>query len=125
MWLLLFATPPALKDVIVCVNLCDEAKRKGIFVDYKKLSSLLSTPVIPMAARSKKGIDKFLNTIIGETSGNYYKVKYPENIENATEKIESVLKTLDCKMLSPRFIALRCKSFVIICRKKPLKTLIL
>ena len=95
------------KHVIVCVNLCDEAKRKGVFVDCKKLSSLLSTPVIPMAARSKKGIDRFLNTIVGNTSGNYYKVKYPKKIENALEKIENTLKKLDCKKLSPRFIALR------------------
>ncbi len=75
------------KHVIVCVNLCDEAKRKGIFVDCKKLSSLLSTPVIPMAARSKKGIDRFLNSIVGNTSGNYYKVKISEkNIEKRLRK---------------------------------------
>jgi len=40
--------------VVVCVNLIDEAKRKKISIDTKKLSELLGVPVVPTNARSKK-----------------------------------------------------------------------
>ena len=42
---------------ILCVNLCDEARRKGIEVDFDKLSGLLRMPVIPCSASIKEGIE--------------------------------------------------------------------
>ena len=33
-------------NVIVCVNLLDEAKKKGIFIDLSKLSQILGVPVV-------------------------------------------------------------------------------
>lgn len=49
--------------VIVCVNLLDEAKKKGIVVDLDELSLQLGVPVIGTAARSKKGLDELLDAI--------------------------------------------------------------
>lgn len=46
--------------VVVCLNLMDEAKKKGIFIDTQKLSDLLGVPVIPTAARSHKGLSDLL-----------------------------------------------------------------
>ena len=40
-------------NVIVCVNLMDEAKKKGISVDINKLSKALGVPVISTVARKK------------------------------------------------------------------------
>ena len=40
---------------VLCVNLMDEAKKKGIELDTAKLSNLLHIPVIATAARSKQG----------------------------------------------------------------------
>ncbi len=45
-------------SVTVCINLIDEAKKKGISVDAEKLSELLGVPVVAMSARSKKGISE-------------------------------------------------------------------
>ena len=42
--------------VIVCVNLMDEAKRKGINVDIKRLSEILGVPVVATVARNKKSL---------------------------------------------------------------------
>lgn len=39
---------------VLCVNLMDEAKKKGIQPDIKKLQELLHIPVIATIARSKK-----------------------------------------------------------------------
>ena len=51
------------KRTVVCVNLIDEAKRRGVDVDEKKLSALLGVPVILTAAGSGMGIDALLNQI--------------------------------------------------------------
>ncbi len=52
------------KKVILCINLMDEAQKKGIIVDSKKLSQLLNIPVVCTSARSGKGIEKLKKTII-------------------------------------------------------------
>lgn len=46
--------------VIVCLNLMDEAERKGISVDIKELSHRLGVPVIPMVARDKKSAPRVI-----------------------------------------------------------------
>ena len=43
--------------VIVCVNLCDEARRKGVSVDFAELSRLLQAPVVPASAACGEGMD--------------------------------------------------------------------
>lgn len=50
-------------NVIVCVNLLDEAKKKGISVDLDKLSLLLGVPVVGTIARKKKTLNNLINTI--------------------------------------------------------------
>lgn len=52
-----------------CVNLCDEAEKKGIVIDFPALEHALKLPVIPCSAREKHGLDQlraFLSTS-GET----------------------------------------------------------
>lgn len=46
------------EDVILCVNLLDEARKKKISIDLEKLSQILNIPVIGMAARSREGLDQ-------------------------------------------------------------------
>lgn len=41
-------------NVMVCVNLLDEAKSKGISIDLNKLSDLLGVPVVGSIAKKKK-----------------------------------------------------------------------
>lgn len=54
-------------NVIVCVNLIDEAQRNGIVIDYDKLEVFLGVPVIPISARKKIGIKKLKDFIISFT----------------------------------------------------------
>lgn len=51
------------KNIIVCVNLLDEAKKKKIHIDLGSLSKLLGVPVIGTIARSKKSLDKLKDQI--------------------------------------------------------------
>lgn len=48
------------KQVIVCVNLMDEARKKEITVDLDELERRLGVPVVGTAARSKEGLEKIL-----------------------------------------------------------------
>ena len=51
------------KHIILCVNLCDEAAKKGIVIDFKGLSGKLNIPVIPCTARNRHGLDELKNAI--------------------------------------------------------------
>lgn len=44
----------ACSNVVLCVNLLDEAKKKGIQIDMDSLSRLMGIPVVGVVARSKK-----------------------------------------------------------------------
>ena len=50
-------------NVIVCVNMLDEARRKGIRVDISLLEDFLGVPVVGINARGGKGIDSLLDSI--------------------------------------------------------------
>ncbi len=49
--------------VLVCINLMDEAEKKGITIDIPKLSGLLGVPVIGIAARSGRGMDELREAV--------------------------------------------------------------
>ena len=70
-------------NVIVCVNLLDEAKKKGIKVDLNKLSELLGVPVVGTIARKKKTLNNLMETIynvcIGKITFNPIKVDFTQN----------------------------------------------
>ena len=49
--------------VLVCVNLLDEARRKGLEIDLTKLEALLGVPVIGMVAWKRKSRKRFIQTV--------------------------------------------------------------
>ena len=72
--------------VIICVNLIDEAKKKGIDIDCSKMSEYLGVPVIPTAARSGKGMKELkleIERIANEStpSDNSSDINYKEMCE--------------------------------------------
>lgn len=56
-------------NVILCVNLLDEAKKKGISIDLKELSKLLGIPVVGTIARKKKTLRNLQDTILQVCTG--------------------------------------------------------
>ena len=50
-------------NIIICINLMDEAKKKGIKIDFIQLEAMLGVPVIPIVGLRKKGINTLLNAI--------------------------------------------------------------
>ena len=77
------------KNVVLCVNLLDEAKKKGINIDLNLLSKYLGIPVVGTIASKPKTLKKLLKTInsvcIGDISCNPIKVKYIDIIEKSID----------------------------------------
>ena len=55
------------KKAVVCVNLMDEAARKGITVHKEKLSALLGVPVVLTSAGTGEGVKELIGQI-GQTA---------------------------------------------------------
>ena len=49
--------------VVVCVNLIDEAKRRGIAIDKERLSQQLQAPVVLTAAGYREGLDDLIDQV--------------------------------------------------------------
>lgn len=98
-------------NVIVCVNLMDEAKRKKINIDLKALRERLGVPVIGVTARKKKSLKMLLDALDlacdqkGENAP--YKVKYSAEIEQAIALVEPEAKRLSCGKINSRWLALK------------------
>ena len=94
--------------VVVCVNLLDEAKKKNIKIDLKKLEKILNVPVVGTSARSNKGIDTLLKRVkeaIKKDKQSDYQIKYNEKIEEAISMIVPYLNKIT--VCSKRFLALQ------------------
>lgn len=51
------------ENVVLCINLMDEAKARGIRVDGKKLERLLGVPVVLTAAGDRRGLAELLEAV--------------------------------------------------------------
>ena len=96
---LVYQTMEITSNIVVCVNLLDEAKKKGIEIDLEALSKFLGVPVIGTIARKKKTLNNLLNTIYKVCNREIVPkpelIKYPHSIENTIDKLlPHVLKLL-------------------------------
>lgn len=96
------------KNVIVCVNLMDEAKKKGINIDLVKLSDLLGVKVVGTSARSGKGLDILAKAIdeYKENNKDVIKIKYIDTFEKAISIVEKVIKEKLGNKLNSRWVAI-------------------
>lgn len=82
-------------NVLICVNLIDEAKKRNITIDLKEMQNILKVPVIGTCANDKKSLNKLIKLIeksCEEKKYNSKKFLYDKEIEDVIEKME---KTLD------------------------------
>lgn len=83
-------------NVVVCVNLLDEAKRKKIKIDLKELSNQLGVPVVGTTARKKRTLNHLLETVYKVCHHDIIpkpnKIEYEAKIEEKIQELEKVLK---------------------------------
>ncbi|MGQ9486776.1 MAG: ferrous iron transport protein B [Armatimonadota bacterium] len=97
--------------VVVCLNLMDEAERKGIGVDYRALSRELGVPVVPTAARQGVGLGLLVQTVAELVQGRIRtsprRVKVEEEIEQSlAELVPAVLQAYP-ELPNARWVAMR------------------
>ena len=83
-------------NLIVCVNLLDEAKKKKITIDLEKLSKILKVPVVGVTARNKKTLNSLLKVMRNvcerkEKINQIYQIQYQEKIEKAIEQVKEII----------------------------------
>ena len=93
---LVFQIMEITENVVVCVNLLDEAKRKKIKIDLKELSNQLGVPVVGTTARKKRTLNHLLETVYKVCHHDIIpkpnKIEYEANIEEKIQELEKVLK---------------------------------
>ena len=100
-------------NIVVCVNLLDEAKKKGIHIDLVELERLLGVPVVGTIARKKKTLENLMKKVKlvceKQILPSPKKIEYLPYIEDAIDILEKqIIKILpeDRKYIS-RWIALK------------------
>lgn len=107
---LVLQTMEICKNVVVCVNLLDQARKKKIIVDLKILQKMLGVPVIGTVGHNKKSILKLLNTLdkVAENpKKDYLKINYPFPLENAVNNLAKEIEHNLLNEANPRWVALK------------------
>ncbi|MCI8554683.1 MAG: ferrous iron transport protein B [Clostridiales bacterium] len=97
--------------VVVCVNLMDEAEKKHIRLDLKRLERHLGVPVVGASARSSRGLsdmmDRAAALIAEEEVSSPAAVRYAPPIEEALALLEPVVRERTGGRINARWAALR------------------
>ena len=103
------------KNAILCLNLMDEAAKKGIEIDVDALERELGIPVIPCAARQGKGLHELEAAIrraaAGENETHPTAIRYPAMDEDLTEEQRDDIATAAA--------ALRAEEIALTCVRQP------
>lgn len=96
---------------LVCVNLCDEAKRRGITLDLKQLEENLGVPVVGTSAHNKRTLKALTAALdrlcCGETEVAPRRLRYIRPVEEAIDEAEPLLRERFGDRINPRWLALR------------------
>jgi ferrous iron transport protein B len=98
-------------NVVVCVNLLDEAKRKKININLRELSTQLGVPVIGTSARSGKGLTALMdavNDVISKTTLiTPVNIAYEDAIEEAINILQPYVRELLEDKLNSRWVTIK------------------
>lgn len=99
------------KNVVLCVNLLDEAKRKKIRIRLDVVSEKLGIPVVGTSARSGKGLNRLMDAVSALTSQKCEPhplvITYGEEIEKAVSILEPAVQRALQGKLNSRWVALK------------------
>lgn len=76
------------KPMVIALNMMDEVDKAGIKIDIEKLSSMLGVKIVPIVARTGKGLDEVIRAI--EEAARIK--KQPKRLDSF-DKIDQLMKT--------------------------------
>jgi ferrous iron transport protein B len=83
---------------VIALNMMDEVEAKGDVIDHEKLSKLLGIKVVPIVARTGKGLKELMDAVIDTATKNQKPAEldiYDDNLDAAIVKIEEFLSDKD------------------------------
>ncbi len=100
---LVIQTKELSKNVVVALNLMDEAQKLGIDIDIAKLEENLDCPVVGVSAKNKVGLTTLLKTLKEAKGKDYLILDY----KALNESLKEVEKYIITSKINKRWIALR------------------
>ena len=100
--------------MIIALNMVDLAESRGIIVDHQRLSAMLGVPVVPMVARSNRGIKELLGKVVEVAQeGQEWRpavISYGMDIDQSLDEIEAIIRTSRVfdRKYPARWRALKC-----------------
>jgi ferrous iron transport protein B len=88
--------------LVLCLNMADEAKARGIEIDHDALASELGIDVLPTVAVHRRGVARLRKALEAPHRGRA-RVEYPEPIERGVARLEPLLPE---SSIAPRSLAL-------------------
>ncbi len=82
--------------LVIALNMIDVAEKRGITIHAEKLSERLGIPIIPVVARTGKGVDQLLNTVLevaaAKTKPQPAFLRYGSDIDEALSEMMPVIR---------------------------------
>ena len=100
--------------LLIALNMMDLAETRGISIDPEELSRLMGVPVIPMVARSNKGIKKLLDKVVevGTQAREWEPavITYGRDIDQSLTEIEEIVQSSEVggNKYPARWLAIKC-----------------
>lgn len=101
-------------SIVIALNMYDEFEASGSELDYVLLGQMMGVPMVPIVARTGRGVDRLLDSVIEVYEGNHGYVRHIHvNLDNDTEKALRVLIDIiksDATLghrFSPRYLAIK------------------
>lgn len=97
--------------VVVCLNLMDEARRKGVAVDHARLARDLGVPVVPAVGRTGQGIDELMAAVASVCTGRVttrpHRIATSGDIAVAVDELAELLRRHCPDLPNARWVAIR------------------
>jgi len=97
--------------VVVCVNLMDEAKRKGITIDAQRLENDLGVPVVKTTARSGRGLSQLVSKVTDVVEGRCqtrpHLVDLGDGVGDAVSRLVPMIQEVAPGLPNARWVAMR------------------
>ncbi len=108
---LVFQVMEITNQAVVCVNLLDEARRKGIAIDLPALGERLGVPVVGTAARRGEGIPELIATVADVIAGRRTcaprRLPTPDKLRAAVDEVVPLVHSLAPGLPNARWVAYR------------------
>jgi len=98
------------KPTVLVLNMMDEAERKGIMIDEKKLSQILGIPVVKTIAYKGQGLTEMIEAVIKAKAENLKgnPISFSRDVEEIISEVMEDLKRRDNVINIPlRFLAIK------------------